>query len=111
MPKFADVVGFSTGNDVETSPGVWVEEIIEILHYGDLVRTNRRLQGNEKINNDVSVSSNSISVVADPYSKNHFFNIRYVRWAGQVWDVDDVDATNPPRLILRLGGVYNGATA
>jgi hypothetical protein len=37
--------------------------------------------------------------------------MRYVEWGGVRWVVVDVDAGQPPRLILRLGEVYNGLTA
>jgi len=41
---------------------------------------------------------------------NHFFAIRYIEWAGALWTVSDVQVESP-RLLLRLGGVYNGPTA
>ncbi|MCA1806977.1 MAG: hypothetical protein LC687_03870, partial [Actinobacteria bacterium] len=58
---------------------------------------------------DLSVG-NSISIVADAYANEHFFAIRYIRWAGTLWTVQNVDVESP-RLVLRLGGVYNGPTA
>ena len=47
--------------------------------------------------------------VADAYANEHFFAMRYVKWAGVLWKVDNVDVESP-RLILRLGGVYDGPT-
>jgi hypothetical protein len=66
------------------------------------------MRDGEKINNDLSVN-NVISVVADAYANENFFAIRYIRWAGTLWDVVDVSVESP-RLLLRLGGVYNGPT-
>jgi hypothetical protein len=62
-----------------------------------------------KVNDDLSVN-NSISIVADEYANEHFFAIRYVAWAGTLWTVTNVEVQSP-RLLLTLGGVYNGPTA
>lgn len=108
MARFIGEVGY--GDPVETPPysGVWVDEIVEFPYQGDVIRNTRRLDDNEKVNADITVG-NSISVVADEYAFEHFFNIKYVRWAGVLWTVTTVEVRNP-RLILSLGGVYNGPT-
>lgn len=105
MAKFYGAIGFNLGA-VETSPGVYEEEIVEHTFVGDVFRNTRQLSDNGKVNTDISVS-NSISILADAYANNHFFAIRYVEWAGALWTVDDVEVQSP-RLLLRLGGVYNG---
>jgi hypothetical protein len=74
-----------------------------------VVRNTRKLEPGEGLNNDISVG-NSISIVADAYANEHFFAIRYIQWAGVLWTVSDVEVQSP-RLLLRLGGVYNGPTA
>jgi hypothetical protein len=107
MAKFHGDIGY--GETVETAPGVWQDSIVEYSYFGDVVRNTRRLQEGETLNNDLSVG-NSISVVADAYANEHFFAIRYIKWAGALWTVSDVEVQSP-RLLLRLGGVYNGPTA
>lgn len=104
MAKFFGIVGY--GQNVETKPGVWTDVIVEKSYYGDVTRNSRQLREGEKVNYDLSVS-NSIEIVADAYANNHFFAIRYVEWAGALWAVEDVTVQSP-RLMLRLGGVYNG---
>lgn len=94
---------------VETPTGVWVETIVERLYYGDVVQNIRSLREGEYLNSDLNVQ-NSISIVADAYANDHFFAIRYIEWAGALWTVSSVDVQSP-RLILRLGEVYNGPTA
>lgn len=106
MAKFYGVVGY--GEHAETAPGVWEELITRRSYYGDVVRNARKLENGEGLNKDISVS-NSISIVADAYANDHFFAIRFVEWAGALWTVSDVQVESP-RLILRLGGVYNGPT-
>ena len=107
MAKFYGKVGF--GETVETVPGVWVDRIVENPYYGDVVKTNRKLVEGDKLNYDLTVG-NSISIVADAYANEHFFAIRYIEWAGTLWTVSDVDVERP-RLLLRLGGVYDGPKA
>lgn len=107
MAKFYGEIGY--GETVETAPGVWEDVITEKSYYGDVIRNSRRLQEGEGVNNDLSVG-NSISIVADAYANEHFFAIRYIRWAGTLWTVSNVDVQSP-RLVLRLGGVYNGPEA
>lgn len=108
MAKFHGPVGYAT--TVKTAPGVSEETIIEVNYFGDLIRNSRRLEESlEKVNFDLSLG-NSVSIVADAYANEHFFAIRYVKWAGGYWTVTNVDV-RAPRLILRLGGVYNGPKA
>lgn len=106
MAKFFGKVGY--GETVEVKPGVWKDEITEVSYFGDVVRNTRQLESGDKVNNDLTVQ-NSISIVADAYANEHFFAIRYVVWAGARWLVTDVEVQSP-RLLLRLGGVYNGPT-
>lgn len=107
MPKFCDVVGYAIST--KTAPGVFEDVITERKLFGDVLTNSRRLEEHEqRVNNDITVG-NSISVVADEYANNHFHAIRYVKWAGSLWVVQNVDVKRP-RLILRLGGVYNGPT-
>lgn len=107
MARFAGPVGY--GETVETAPGVHEDVITERTYYGDVVRNTRKLQDGEGVNDNLTVS-NSISIVADAYARDHFHDIRYIRFAGTLWTVSDVEVQRP-RLLLRLGGVYNGPKA
>lgn len=102
--RFHGRVGY--GEQVETEPGVFEDVITEQEHYGDVQRASRSHRAGEDVNPVFSLG-NSISIVADAYASEHFFAMRYVEWAGVRWDVIDVEVQHP-RLILRLGGVYNG---
>jgi hypothetical protein len=106
MAKFHGKIGF--GQTVESSPGVHSDEIVEHSYYGEIVRTSRRLSEGENLNQDLTIG-NSISIVANAYAIEHFFAIRYVEWAGELWTVVDVEVQRP-RLTLQLGEVYNGPT-
>lgn len=108
MAKFYGVIGY--GESVESPPnsGIWVDQVTEKSYYGDVTRNARGLQDGEYLNKELSVS-NSISIVADAYAHEHIFAIRYINWSGALWTVSDVEVQSP-RLILRLGGIYNGPT-
>ena len=90
---------------VETKPGLFENQMIYKTYKGDVVRNYKRNQDNSKVNSDVAVN-NSISIVADPYAQEHFFNIKCVQWQGALWEVSSVDVQFP-RLILELGGLWH----
>jgi hypothetical protein len=106
MAKFHGRVGF--GDTVEVRPGVFADEIVEHLFYGEVIQNRRILSQDENLNKDLSIG-NSISIVGNVYAHNHIFAIKYVEWAGEIWTVTDVEVQFP-RLILQLGEVYNGPT-
>lgn len=107
MARYFGKVGY--GQDVETTPGVWKTQITERQYFGDIVRDYRRLQEAEKLNKDLTTST-SISIMSDSYANENVLAIRYVEWKGVLWVVTNVDEEHP-RLILQLGGKYNGPTA
>lgn len=107
MAKFYGQVGFAETQ--ETRPGIWEEIITEHNHYGDVLPNIRKLEPGQSINDDVTLN-NKLSIVADPYAQQHFFAIRFVRWMGALWKVTNVEVQSP-RLILTVGGVYNGPTS
>jgi hypothetical protein len=106
MAKFFGKIGYSESTD--NGSGVWEDVIVEYEYYGDVLRNTRKLSEGGQVNADLSVN-NAISVVANAYANEHFFAIKYVVWAGARWIVSDVEVQSP-RLLLRLGGVYNGPT-
>lgn len=104
MAKFYGQIGYA--ETIEIRPGVWDEQITERSYYGDLIRNSRRLQSAEQTNDDINVA-NEISIVADPYANEHFYAMRYVVFGGAKWKITSVEVKYP-RLVLTVGGVYNG---
>lgn len=105
MAKWFGKIGYA--ETVEKEPGDYREEIIEKSYFGEVIRNTRMLQNSgNSTNNDVNIS-NQISIVADPYANNHIFAMRYVEFQGAKWKVSTVDVQYP-RLILTVGGLYNG---
>jgi len=106
--RFYGEVGYGESTETPPGSGVWIDVIEERAYRGDVIRNTRRLDSGQQLNDDLSVN-NSISIVADEYADSHFFQIKYVVWQGVRWTVSSVEVRSP-RLILSLGGVYNGPT-
>ncbi len=87
MARFFGEVGYGDSIETPLSSGVWVDIITEFQYQGDVIRNTRKLEEGERVNSDITIG-NSISVVADEYAFEHFFNIKYVRWVGGSMDCD-----------------------
>ncbi|MBF1309635.1 MAG: hypothetical protein HXN00_09430 [Porphyromonadaceae bacterium] len=106
MAKFFGEIGFAT--QVETSPGIWEDKIIEKQYYGDITRESRRFSASEQVLDNINLS-NQVSIIADGYVTDNIQNLRYVRWLGGLWKISYVELKFP-RLVLEMTGVYNGPT-
>ena len=104
MAKWFGKVGYDT--KVEIEPGIWKSKITEVEYFGDITSNRWRHQKSENVNDDVNIS-NVISIVADQFAYTNCSNMVYVEYMGIKWKITDVDI-QPPRLILSMGGVYNG---
>ena len=104
MARYCGKVGFAI--DTEVRPGVWKNKIVERTYYGDSFRMSRRLQDSGNLNDNVTIS-NEISIVADPFANENFLSIRYAEFMGVKWKVTNIE-NQRPRLLMTLGGVYNG---
>lgn len=107
MARYFGKIGYAETS--ETRPGIWEESITERNYYGDVIRNARRLENGGSIN-DSPVLNNSISIVADEFAYEHFSAIRYIVWSGVLWKVTNVEVQRP-RLILTIGGLWNGNEA
>ena len=104
MPKFYGSIGYAISK--ETAPGVWVEDIVEHYYSGDVYRNTRKLQSGNQVNDSIDIS-NEISILSDPFANENFHSMRYVTYMGAKWKVSSVEVRYP-RLILTVGGLYNG---
>lgn len=104
MAKFYGTIGYV--NTVETESGMWEEQKTERQYSGELVKNTRRLEGSGGVNDNVNIS-NEVSIVADPYAYENFHAMRYIKFMGAKWKISNVEVRYP-RLILTIGGVYNG---
>lgn len=107
MAKFHGVVGYATQEELR--PGVIRDVISERTYYGDVVKDTVKWNQGERFHKDLSLA-NTISILADAYAYENVNSVRYVYLAGAYWTVADV-IIQRPRLIFRLGGIYNGEKA
>ncbi len=106
--KFCGKIGYSITK--ELSPGVWGDEITDRRYYGDIMRNpTSQMQSSESLNDNLNIT-NQISIVADPFTQENFYAMRYVEFMGAKWKITNVEIQYP-RLILTVGGVYNEQTA
>ncbi len=106
MAKFHGIVGFVETEELPPTSGVYVGKKTERSYFGETLRTSVKAQTSEGIHDNV-VIGNRLSIMADNYAFAHMFEIKYVNWMGENWEVNFVDVERP-RLILTLGTVYNG---
>lgn len=107
MAKYYGAVGFAKTEEIR--PGVNSEKITEIHYRGDVLQNIRKLENANQVNDNITVS-NRISIVADAYAEQNFHSIRYAEYMGARWKVLTVEVQRP-RLIMTLGGVWNGKQA
>ena len=105
MGKFYGPIGY--GIQHEDKPGVFKYEIKERNYFGDVLQFIRKAESGENLNDDININ-NKISIVADPFAYENFRTMLYVLWMGVKWKVTNVEMQHP-RLILTIGGVYNGS--
>lgn len=104
MAKYYGEIGYI--DQVETARGVISEVVTKRKYSGDVIRNTRRWDGGQSVNDNLNIN-NQISIIADSYAFQHFFAIRYAEWMGARWKVTNVEVQDH-RLLLTIGGVYNG---
>lgn len=111
MGKFVGIIGFLVTEEKE--PGLNAPIPKERSYRGDLLRNNvKREENPDSINDNINIS-NQISIVANPYAKEHIYEMKYLKFRmpklGGVWKITNAEIQEP-RIILTLGGVYSGVT-
>lgn len=105
MAKWCGTIGFI--EHVQTTPGVWDDKVTERKYYGDIIRNTRGWSTPTEGINDNLTLSNQVSVVSDSFAIEKFAFMKYAEIMGARWKITNIDIQYP-RLILTIGGVYNG---
>lgn len=106
MAKYSGQIGFATCIEDPAGSGIWKNDVVEKLYRGDILNTTVRNQQGKEINDDVKLT-NRFSIVADPFAIFHSNEIVYAEYMGVKWTVSSIEIQRP-RLILTIGGAYNG---
>ena len=104
MAKWFGKIGYSITS--ETESGIWEPTIVEKEYYGDLTTDRRKRQNSGEVNENINLA-NVISIIADPFAIQNCSYMAYVEVMGTRWKISDIEVQYP-RLILTVGGVYNG---
>lgn len=104
MNKWYGKIGFTYTGEVE--PGIWINnEIVERQYYGDVISNRWRRENHGEINKNINIS-NQISIVSDPYARDHVSAMTWIEFSNEKWEITDVEIQYP-RLILSIGGVWH----
>lgn len=102
--KFYGKIGYI--DETEKFRGVWGNVAVEREAVGDILSNIRRWETDSTIADEFT-TSNRISVLADGFLLEHISMMRYVVWNNTAWEIKSVEI-NRPRVIISLGGIYNG---
>lgn len=105
MAKWHGTIGYVETKEV--TPGDWQPIKTERQYYGDVLRNSSRWSTSSDSTNDDLNISNQISIVADEFAYHNSHLMKYVEFMGVNWKITNVEVGRP-RLILTIGGVYNG---
>lgn len=105
MARWFGKVGYS--ETVEGVPGVYAPKDIVHEYYGDVIRNSTRWNGKSDSTNDDLTVNVQISIVADPFAIDNFYSMKWIEYLGTKWKITSVEP-QIPRLLLTLGGVWNG---
>ena len=104
MAKWYGTIAYGLSED--NNDGIWTPKIAKQDMIGEVLSNRWRRQSSSKVNDDISLSV-TISIIADEFVNEHCSNILYVTYLGNKWTVTEIEPKYP-RLLLTLGGVYNG---
>ena len=105
MAKWFGQIGYV--QEVQTAPSVWTSEETVREYYGDVIRNTSRWSTNQDSTNDDLTINNQISIVADPFAYQNFHSMKWIEFMDAKWKITSVEPKYP-RLILTIGGVWNG---
>lgn len=108
MAKWFGKIGYAVPTK-EVQPGIYRPQIIEKEYYGDITSDKRRRVTSDEVNDTLSLN-NVLSIISDPFAIENCSYIAYAKIHGCVWKVTEVEVQYP-RLVLTIGGVYNGEQA
>lgn len=108
MARFSGMVGYVLNVPDPLYPSVFVDEVVERKRFGDIIKESSKWQPNQNLNDDIEVT-NRVSLVSDKFSLENLGYMKYITLYGQRWSIRSVTIEHP-RIIVTLGGLYNGPT-
>lgn len=109
MNKWSGKVGFIKNVQDPVKPTKYVETAIEHEYFGDILENTHKWETGLSTNDDLNLSAR-ISIIADGFMKENLQYMKYVEFSGALWKIRSIKPQSP-RLILEIGGVWNGKRA
>ncbi len=106
MARFSGRIGFYV--TAETSPGIWEGTVQEKSYRGDTVKEFYNQPQGTELNPGLTLGT-KFSIVADKFFLENLGVMRYVTYMGVRWSITKFEIQHP-RIILTVGGEYNGST-
>lgn len=105
MAKWFGKIGYVSY--VQTAPSVWRDQETVYEYFGDIKRNTSSWRNNPDSTNDDLTIDVQVSIVADQFAYQHFSSMKWIELYDAKWKIVKVEPQHP-RLILTVGGVYNG---
>lgn len=115
MGRYFGKVGYSIMSEKMTDDvppkhtGIFEDTIVEQEYFGDVTNNTSRWTSQDSVNDDKTITV-TISILADEFAYQNFSRIKYIEFMGEKWKVTSI-IPQRPRLVLHLGGVWNGNEA
>ena len=108
MAKYCGIIGFMNTSNSDENSDTWVDTPVKKKYYGDIIKNYKRNEQGSGVNDNITIN-NQISILADPYARENFHNMLFAEFMDSFWKIQSVEVQYP-RLIISLGGLYNGRT-
>ena len=106
MAKYSGMLGYVMPAK-EDPPGIWKPSaVVEKLGRGDLIRQTINNEDVGGLSDGITIN-NQLSIIMDKKVNKNLESLKYVILYGTRWEIKSM-TINRPRVILTLGGVYNG---
>ena len=106
MAKYSGMLGYVMPAK-EDPPGIWKPSaVVEKLGRGDLFGQTINNEDVGGLSDGITIN-NQLSIIMDPFVNKNLESLKYVILYGTRWEIKSM-TINRPRVILTLGGVYNG---
>ena len=110
MAKWCGKIGYVESVEDKARPGIWKNKVTEREYFGDVIKhTNRWSESSDSTIDNLSVD-NQISIVSDTFAEENVRFMRYIEFMGANWKINSFEVRYP-RIIVTMGGLYNGEQA
>lgn len=106
--KYKGKLGFVKTEEDVNFPGKYVQVATERTYMGDVINTPvAKWSSSSESSNDTITIRHTLSIVLDSFVLENLEYLKYAFVLGKKWKIESIKVERP-RMILELGGIYNG---